>query len=161
MVAWLHVLHIQFHDRTDFDASAALENRAAAGELGSTIEQGGCWGTLVEDVERICTEDADYTALLDILTELKESRALLLFVMAVRHRPDVFALVARRAHERPRTVQCALVSLPEVDQVKGLPRDKLCAAAREILGSDRAREQAREEYEAHTRHLHAFNTRCA
>lgn len=126
-------------------------------ELGSTIEQGGCWGTLVDDVERICTEDADYVALLDILIQLKEARALLLFVMAVRHKPAVFALVARRADELPRTVQCALVSLPEVDQVKDAPTEKLCAAAREILASARAREEARVEYEAHTRHLRSFS----
>ena len=136
----------------------ALEHEALA-ELGSAIERGGCWGKLVDDLERICTEDDDYYALHDILIQLKEARALLLFVMSVRTKRDVFERIARRADELPRTVQCALVSLPEFDEVPDVPREALCAAAREILADPDARAEARLEYEAHTGHLRAMNRR--
>jgi hypothetical protein len=143
--------------RTRLSAELKSLKQEALVELGSSIAQGGCWGTLVGDLERICTENDDYLALFDILVQLKEARALLLFVMAVRKKPAIFEHVARRADELPRTVQCALVSLPDFDEISRTPRETLCAAAREVLLDPIARTEARIEYEAHTGHLRSMD----
>jgi hypothetical protein len=139
--------------RTDLSAQLKALEREALIELGTSIERGGCWGALVEDLERICTETDDYLALFDILVQLKESRALILFLSAIRHKPAVFEHVARRADELPRVVQCALVSLPDFDEIEGTPRDALCAAARDLLRDPAGRREARVEFEAHMGHL--------
>ena len=114
-------------------------------ELAHAIKNGGCWGAVADDVERICSETEDYLALLDVLVQFKDARALFLFLGAARSRPAIFEAMVRRADALPRVVQRALVSLPNFDDVPDAPRDTLCAAAREILGSPPARAEARLE----------------
>jgi hypothetical protein len=133
-----------------------LSSRPATVELAAQIEQSGCWGAVAEDVERICTETEDYVTLLDVLVQLADPRALLLFIGAARSRPAVFEAVARRADALPRVAQCALVSLPMFDDVPELSHDKLCPAARAILQSPPRREDARIQFEAHVGQLRSL-----
>jgi hypothetical protein len=135
--------------------------REAFVELAHSIEDGHCWGTIVGDLERICTETDDYIALFDILAELKDVRALFLFLRAARKRPVVFEHVAANVDRLPRTVQCAVVSLPEFDEIPGTPVDKLCPAAREVLLDTVSRREARLSWEAHAGQLNSMMTRRA
>lgn len=134
--------------------------RAVFVDLALSIEQGGgCWGAIVGDVERICTETDDYIALFDILVQVQDIRALFLFLHAARKRPVVFEYVAANADKLPRTVQCALVSLPEFDEVPHPPVDKLSAAAREVLLDPHVRREARVSWEAHAGQLQSMTVR--
>ena len=133
--------------------------REAFLELANSMEDGHCWGSIVGDLERICTETDDYLALFDILIEVKDIRALFLFLLAARKRPAVFEHVAAHADKLPRSVQCAVVSLPEFDEVAHVSADKLCPAAREVLLDPHARREARISWEAHAAQLQSMTVR--
>jgi hypothetical protein len=133
--------------------------REAFVELAESIQEGGCWGSIVGDVERICTDNDDYIALYDILVQVKDIRALFLFLHAARKRPVVFEHVVANADKLPRTVQCALVSLPEFDEIANAPTDKLSASAREVLRDPDSRREARINWEAHAGQLQSMSMR--
>jgi len=114
--------------------------------LGDVVSSEACWGALVESLEHWCCEDADYLVLLDMLVELRETRALMLFVSAVRTRPTVLEVLVTRAPELPRAVQCALVTLRECEALLDRLPVEACAAAHELVQDPKARAKSEAVY---------------
>jgi hypothetical protein len=117
--------------------------------LGRAIDSQACWGSLVQSLEELCSDDVDYHALLDKLVALGDGRALLLFLSAARERTAVIEAAAARIAELPRTVQCALVALPEFTPLARELASDVCAAARELADDPGKREAARQVYASH------------
>jgi len=115
-------------------------------KLGDVVSSEACWGALVESLENLCREDGDYLVLLDMLVELSETRALLLFVSAVRTRPAVLEVLVTRAPELPRAVQCALVTLRECEALLERLPVAACAAAHELVQDPKARAKSEAVY---------------
>ncbi len=118
-------------------------------KLGDAMSSDACWGTLVEALERLCTSDADYLALFDILVNLEDARPLILFMSAVRTREEVLRHMLKRAGELPRSVQCALVTMPECEALLAELAPRTCAAAMELASDAEKRRVSQPVYASH------------
>jgi len=125
-------------------------------QLGEAVSTEACWGALVQSLEHLCADDADYISLLHILIEIGDARALLLFFSAVRQRRGVLAEIVIRAADLPRTVQCALVTMREVESMLEKLPVGICAAARELVDKPSARASSEQVYAAHMGHLRSM-----
>jgi hypothetical protein len=91
-----------------------------------------------------------------MLRECDDARAWLVFLGEARSRPVVLEALMQSAPGLPRTVQCALVSLPEAEALLGKLPPAACAAAHAIASSTHERTSARAVYEAHIGSLQAM-----
>jgi len=124
-------------------------NNSSLCKLGDAISSEACWGTLVEALEQLCTADADYLALFDILVRLEDARALILFTSAVRAREEVLRHMLERAGDLPRSVQCALVTMPECEALLVALAPSACAAAVELASDAEKRRGSQPVYASH------------
>jgi hypothetical protein len=115
-----------------------------------------CWGTLARWLSHTCPEDADLHALIPMLRECDDARAWLVFLGEARSRLEVLETLMRGAADLPRTVQCALVSLPEAETLLERLSPAACAAAHAIASSVEERAAMRTVYEAHIASLQAM-----
>jgi len=118
-------------------------------KVGDAVSSEACWGTLVEALELLCTVDADYLALFDILVKIDDARALILFMSAVRARKGVLRYMLERAGELPRSVQCALVTMPECEPLLAALAPSTCAAAMELASDAEKRRGSQPVYASH------------
>lgn len=128
------------HLRTVFrDALARSDNEAtralAEVVVGEVNGQLACWGDLVDYARAHFERDEDSLALWRVLTAVGDRRPQLLFLDVHRARPTVLrALLADATHIAP-IVQCALVSMPEVEPLLSTRPAGLAPAAMEIAMS--------------------------
>jgi hypothetical protein len=126
--------------RTTFhDALARSENAATRAladvVVGQVNGQLACWGDLVDYVHGHFERDEDSLALWRVLTDVGDRRPQLLFLDVHRARPTILRALLADATRIPPIVQCALVSMPEVEPLIETPPAGLAPAAREIATS--------------------------
>jgi hypothetical protein len=126
---------------------------AVKGADGTAI---ACWGDLADAAHASLQSDAERLALWHALLDAGDIRALMLFIDLQRDRPDVLREMLADAARVPFTVQCALVTAPEVARLGAPAPAGLCAAARELIGApEERRSRDRAVYEAHMSALRA------
>jgi hypothetical protein len=103
-----------------------------------------CWGNLAEDVARLFPHASDALLLWRALMQVGDARALLVFLDLFREQEEVLRDVVAGLSSLPATLQCAVVSMPEVEHLLA-PELDLHPAARELLEATplvRRKEQA-------------------
>lgn len=147
--------------RTTFHDALAKSPNAATHALADFVVAApngrlACWGDLVDYVRGHFQADNDSLALWKVLTDVGDRRPQLLFLDIHRARPAVLRSILGDVSRVAPTVQCALVSMPEVEPLVANVPDGLAPAAREIIASPKEiRAQERAIYDSHVGALSA------
>jgi hypothetical protein len=112
-----------------------------------------CWGTLAEEAAHLFARTEDALELWRALMLVGDARALLVFLDLFRERIEVLREVVESLPLLPATVQCAVVSMPEVEALLS-PALDLHPAARELLAASPS--TRRKEHALHTARMRAL-----
>ena len=112
-----------------------------------------CWGNLAEDAARLFARTEDALVFWRALVLVGDDRALLVFLDLFREHGEVLREVVESLSSLPATLQCAVISMPEIEPLL-TPGIDLHPAARELLeGTPRMR---RKEHAFHTARMRAL-----
>lgn len=121
------------------DGTVSPRTRALAGYLRGRGRDGPlpCWGAIDEQLGEVLEQDEDWLELWEVVAEIGDRRALLIFLHAALDRPAVLREVLRDASRLPFQLQLALVSFEEVATLVPEHLDRLDPTVQQLwkLGS--------------------------